>query len=352
MEQDFFLDAVSDLAQYAHRKGFEELHCVWLGGEPLLAGIPFFERVAAQTAALSPQIPLRHFVQTNGLLLDDAFCRFFKDAHIHLGVSLDGPQDIHDAFRKTPDGQPTHGRVLESLALLRRHGVDFGCAAVVTPKTLGRESEVYDFFRNLGCGFRVNPQIPGPRIPGPQIPGPKIPGPPILGSQSCGSRNSGILGADPACHMDPEDYGPCLVRFFNAWSLPGPDRVNISPLDNYVRAVVTGKPSECQHQPNCAANSVGIKANGDVTLCGRFQGAAMGNLRRSSLSHLLALRESEPSRAERPLLAGCRACDHWRLCHGGCPHNAFAFGRAPLEKDPFCKAYKTIFAHIQEALHP
>jgi uncharacterized protein len=321
LEEAVFLDTLGGIARYASDRDFKELHCVWLGGEPLLAGIHFFERVASLTSRLSSHMIVRHFIQTNGLLLDSDYCRILGDANVHLGVSLDGPRAIHDAFRITRSGEPTHGRVLESLGLLRKHHLPFGCVAVATRLTLGREKEIYDFFRTLGCGFRINPQIPGAK------------------------------GSEHAHPIDPEEYGQCLVRFFDAWNSPDPVRVNVSPLDNYVLAAITGEPRECQHQPSCAANTVGLKPNGDVTLCGRFQDLVVGNVTRSPIIELLTARETEPPRARAPLLEGCRSCAHWSRCHGGCPHNALAHGRAMNAKDPFCPAYKAIFDHIRDALN-
>ncbi|MHC1712882.1 MAG: radical SAM protein [Solidesulfovibrio sp.] len=320
LEEGVFLSALRQIARYAGTRDFKEVHCVWLGGEPLLAGIPFFERVASLTSALSSSVRIRHFVQTNGLLLDDDACRFFRDAGFHLGVSLDGPQDIHDAFRITRHGEPTHRRVLEGIGLLREHRVPFGCVSVVTRRTLGREQEVYDFFRSLGCGFRINPIIPDAK------------------------------GVKHVYQIEPEEYGQSLVRFFDAWSVAEADRVNVSPLDNYVLAVVGGEPLECQHQAACATHSLGIKPNGDVTICGRFQNLALGNLTRAPMTDLLAAMEADPLRARTAALDGCRACVYWSLCHGGCPHNAVAFGRDSKAKDPFCAAYKMIFSHIQKAL--
>jgi uncharacterized protein len=320
LAEDFFLPALDQISLYVADKGFQELHCVWLGGEPLLAGHAFFERVAAWTARTSSRIGIRHFMQTNGLLLDEAYCRLFRDTDIHLGVSLDGPQAIHDAFRRTRHGAPTFSRVMEALGLLRQNAVPFGCVAVVTRMTVGREQEIYNFFCDLGCGFRINPVIPGPGA------------------------------ATQAAQIAPDEYGRCLVRFFDAWSVPRADRVNVSPLDNYVFSLVSGTPQECQQQPSCARQTLGLKPNGEVMRCGRFQDRALGNLTGLTPDALRKMLESDPFRTRVAALTDCHSCTFWPQCHGGCPHNAVAFGRALLAKDPFCTAYKMIFSHIKSAL--
>jgi len=310
--------AVREVATYAVEHDFEELHCVWHGGEPLLAGIGFFERVFADVSGVGLQA--RHFIQTNGLLLDGDFCRLFRDGDVNVGISIDGPQHIHDAFRVTPGGEPTHSMVMNAIDLLRKHRVPYGCAAVVSRATLGREQEVYDFFRSLGTGFRINPVIPG------------------------------RAGRDPSYFVEPDAYGASLIRFFDAWVASYPEQVSISPLESYVEAVATGEVSECQHQRTCADCTVGIKPDGTVTICARFQDFPLVGPGPSFLTDLFATDTRSALQTRAGSLEECRSCADWAICHGGCPHNAVAFGRPPTRKDPFCPAFKSIFAHIRAVL--
>ena len=316
---DMFYDTLRESVEYAERIGVNKVDCLWLGGEPLLAGSAFFEALASFTSALSRSVRVRHFVQTNGLLLDAAYCRLFRDANIRVGVSLDGPQDIHDAFRVAHDGSPTHARVMEKIGLLREHETPFGCVAVCTRETLGREREVYEFFHSLGVGFRINPVIPNGN------------------------------GDDTAYRITPEEYGQSLVRLFDAWVAPADNFVNVSPLDIYLQAVLKGTSAGCQHRGFC--DTLGIKPNGDATVCGRFQQGILGNVKQGHAGDILRACMPETTCVRAPHTE-CRACANWAVCHGGCPHNAVAFGADAAAKDPFCSAYKQIFAHIRNALHP
>jgi uncharacterized protein len=318
LASDLAEHALAAIAAYACERGFDELHCIWLGGEPLLAGIRFFERVLSRTTGL--ELPARHFVQTNGLQLDEDYCRLFRDANVNVGISIDGPQDIHDAFRVSRAGEPTHSRVMKAISLLRKHLVPFGCAVVVSRATLGREQEVYGFFRSLGLDFRINPVIPGKK------------------------------GWDSACQIEPAAYGAALVRFFDAWIAQDPIHVNVSPLDSYVAAVAAGEPEECQHQLSCVDRTLGIKSDGTVRICGRFQDILRERLGSSSVAEVLAAPDYIELQERPRLLEDCHACINWSICHGGCPHNAVAFGLEPTAKDPFCPAYKAIFARIRTAL--
>jgi uncharacterized protein len=310
--------ALRTIVAYADEHGFDELHCVWHGGEPLLAGTQFFERIFKDISSLN--FKMRHFVQTNGLLLDDNFCRLFRDANINVGVSIDGPQHIHDTFRVASGGEPTHSRVMDALELLWKYNVSYGCVAVVSSAMLGREQEVYNFFSSLGSGFRINPVIPG------------------------------RFDRDSAYQIKPADYGASLIRFFDAWITSYPNQINISPIDNYVAAVATGEPSECQHIHTCADRTVGIKSDGSVTICARFQDFSLVRLGPSFVADLFTTADNTALLARAGSLTECRDCDNWAICHGGCPHNSAAFGLPVSGKDPFCTAFKAIFAHIRAAL--
>jgi len=310
---------IAEIAAYARNRGFSELHCVWLGGEPLLAGIEFFKGVFSVTRNLA--IPVRHFLQTNGLLLDADFCRLFCDENVQVGISIDGPQEIHNAFRLSGDGSPTHVQVMAAISLLHKHQVAFGCVSVITSAMLGHERDVYDFFCSLGLAFRINPVIPGKR------------------------------GRGGSWQITPSAYGHSLVQFFDLWLQPGRAHVDVSPLDNFVAAVLSSEPSECQHKLCCADRTIGIAADGAVTTCSRSIGTPLGNIGKSSITELLTSRSCADQLKRSELLEDCHACKNWHICHGGCSQNALAFGADPKAKDPFCPAYKAIFAHIRSALN-
>jgi uncharacterized protein len=310
--------ALRTIADYAAGHGFDEMHVIWHGGEPLLAGIRFFERILSDLSNL--HIRHRHFLQTNGLLIDDNYCRLFRDSDINVGVSIDGPRHIHDACRVARGGEPTHSRVMDAMGLLRKNNISYGCTAVVSRAMLGQEQEVYDFFRSLGSGFRINPVIPG------------------------------RADRDSSCIIEPAAYGDAMIRFFDAWIASYPEQVNVSPLDSYVAAVATGEPSECQHRLTCADRTIGIKADGTVTTCARFQNPSLVRLGPSFLADLFASADFTALQGRANSLVKCRSCINWAICHGGCPHNAAAFGRPPIGEDPFCPAFKAIFAHIRAAL--
>jgi uncharacterized protein len=321
MSRQTLQTALAKTARYAQGQGFRAIHILWHGGEPLLAGLGFFRAAMQMLQGLPSDLKFHHYLQTNGLLLDDDFDAFFRDHEFQIGVSLDGPQVLHDSMRIGPDGQGSHAAVLEKVRLLEERGVPPGFNAVVTRQSLGREQAIYRYFQGLGYGFRVNPVIPG-RHPGSSAP----------------------------YLLQPGEYGAFLCRLFDVWASTEHQRVTVSPLDLYLEAILGGVPYECQQQGTCAGSHLGVKPSGDVVLCSRFETRPLGNIHNHEIQELVASPFCAAIRRRAETLSDCHNCGHWSICHGGCPLNALVFGHSPMAKDPFCKDYQLIFTRIHRAL--
>lgn len=313
--------AIEKAVRHAERYAFREIHILWHGGEPLLAGLPLFRLATEICRGLSTTLGFHHFIQTNGLALNTDFCRFFRNHDFQIGLSVDGPQDLHDAMRVDADGQGTHRMVLDKLSLLERHGLSVGFNAVVSRASLEQEERIYRFFQDLGYGFRVNPVIPG-RIAGRAAP-----------------------------HLlQPGEYGSFLCTLFQRWIGTESRRVRISPLDRYLETFLNGVPRECQQRSTCAGLQIGVKPSGEVVLCSRFKSPVLGNIDEMEIEEILITAPCEDIRRRGDELLSCRKCRYRRMCHGGCPHNALVFSHNQMLKDPFCKDYQLIFDAIGSAL--
>lgn len=158
------LDVVRAAVRNARESGLlgREIDVVWHAGEPLAAPPAFYERAFDIVAdEVGTAVLVRHSIQTNGILIDERWCDLFARRGVHVGVSIDGPAEIHDRHRRTRDGRPTHGRVMQGIERLQRSGVDFDALAVVTDTSLGRADEIVDFFLRTGIakvGFNVDEQ--------------------------------------------------------------------------------------------------------------------------------------------------------------------------------------------------
>jgi uncharacterized protein len=321
MSRQTLQTALEKTARYAEQHGFREIHILWHGGEPLLAGLGFFRAALQMLPRLAPDLRCHHYLQTNGLLLDADFCAFFRDHEFQIGVSLDGPQALHDSVRVGAGGQGSHAAVLAKVRLLEEQSLSPGFNAVVTRRSLGQEQAIYRFFQGLGYGFRVNPVIPGQN---PETSAPYL--------------------------LQPGEYGAFLCRLFDAWASTERQRVIVSPLELYLEAIVGGVAYECQQRATCAGSHLGVKPSGEVVLCSRFETQPFGNIHASEIQELVASPFCEAIRRRAETLSDCHACSHWSICHGGCPLNAVVFGHDPMAKDPFCKDYQLIFARIHRAL--
>lgn len=313
--------ALEKTARYAQEHGFREIHILWHGGEPLLAGLGFFRAALEILDGLSSNLRFQHYLQTNGLLLDYDFCAFFRNHGFQIGISLDGPQFLHDAMRLDANGEGTHAAVLEKVRLLEEQGVSAGFNAVVTRLSLGQEEAIYRYFQDLGYGFRLNPMIPGHH---PDTSAPYL--------------------------LKPGEYGAFLCRLFDIWASTERRRVMVSPLDLYLEAIISGRPDECQQQKTCVGSHLGVKPSGEVVLCSRFETHPWGNIRHREIQELLAFPFCDDIRRRAETLSGCHTCRHWAICYGGCPLNALVFCHDYMAKDPFCKDYQLIFTRIQRAL--
>jgi len=313
--------ALESAARYAERQGFTQIHILWHGGEPLLAGLEFFRQATKLAADLSSGPCFQHFLQTNGLLLDRDFCMFFREQNFQIGLSLDAFPALHDAMRVSADGRGSHKLVLDKLRLAEENGLRVGFNAVVTRMSLGREKEIYRYFQSLGSGFRVNPMIPA----------------------------MNPASAAPFLLRQGE-YGVFLCRLLEEWIDTEVRRIPVSPLDLYLKAILENAPYECQQRPTCVGSHLGVKPSGDAVLCSRFETHILGKVHDMALEMLFASPLCENIRRRAEVLTGCHSCVHWSVCHGGCPHNALAFYQDPMAKDYFCKDYQLIFGRMHRAL--
>lgn len=321
MSHEVLSPALEKIIRYTEQTGFSEIHFVWHGGEPLLAGIDFFRYAVTVLKKLASRVSCRHFIQTNGLLLDDEFCRFFREMNFEVGVSLDGPQELHDQFRVQRNGSGTHSAVMEKVGLLEKHQVPVGFNAVVSQATRGHERKIYQFFQGIGYGFRVNPLLP--------------------------AWNHDKTEKYLLCEGE---YGRILRRLFDEWTLSETQRVRVSPLDVYLHAVLEGETNECQQRSTCIGTHLGIKPGGKAVICSRFENHLLGDIREMSIAALFCSPVCRQVQMRTDALVECHSCVNWSICYGGCPHNTIAFGRSLMERDPFCKDYKIIFDHIRSTL--
>ncbi len=295
---------------------------VWHGGEPTLAGVGFYRRVVELQKRYLPEgWRCLNNLQTNGALLDAKWCRFLAEAGFSVGISLDGPPELHDASRRDRHGRPTHARVLRGLRLLREHGIDPDVLCTVNARNCGAPLELYRYF--LGQGVRWLQFIPVVER---------------VGTDQASERS-----------VPPEALGELLCRTFDEWVRHDISRMGVQ---NFLEAllVVSGQQANLCVMAETCGLALAIEHDGSVYSCDHFvdQRHRLGDVRHEGLGALVASRQQVAfGQAKRSTLPRyCRQCPVLSLCNGGCPKDRFATspdGEPGLNY--LCAGYRAFYRH-------
>jgi uncharacterized protein len=322
----------------------------WQGGEPTMRGLDFFRTAVsiAKEECGPAQTPV-HSIQTNATLLDDEWCAFLAQNDFLVGVSIDGPARMHDAYRVNRGRRGTHSQVVRGWRLLQAHGIEATILCTVHAANQAHGGEVYRYFRDE-LGARHIQFIPiverfpaglreiaenhwvgsdGDRVPYRQA-----------GSQVT-SRT-----------VDPEALGGFLCEAFDEWAAHDIGSVSVQHFDAALGNLM-GRPSLCVHAPSCG-DAIAVLHNGDVYSCDHFvePGYLLGNAREASLSSMVrSPRQREFGAKNAALPQQCRRCPVLATCQGGCPKDRFA---RSVDGEPglnfLCPGYLRFFTHIEPAL--
>lgn len=303
------------------------VNLVWQGGEPTLMGLDFFRRaVELADRYRQPGQTVHHAIQTNGTLLNDAWAAFFKAHGFLVGLSIDGPEALHDAFRVHRNGAGSFSQVKRGWALLQRHGVETNILCAVHAANADHPLDVYRFFRDdLGARFLQFIPIVVRAAPGPV------------------SEYS----------VRPEQFGRFLTAVFDEWVTRDVGQVFVQAFD-VALAGWMGQHPLCIFAPTCG-NAPALEHNGDLYSCDHFVEPVhlLGNILDTPLAGLVASeqqRQFGQAKAD-SLPRYCRECPVLFACHGGCPKNRFIHtpdGEPGLNY--LCAGYRLFFTHINRPM--
>jgi uncharacterized protein len=306
-----------------------EVTIAWQGGEPTLMGVDFFRRAMALVERFQrPGQRITHTIQTNGTLLNDEWCRFLAEHRFLVGISIDGPPHLHDAYRVDKRGRPTFDRVLAGLRLLQAHQVDVNGLCTVNAANQDHPLEVYRFFRDE-LGLRHLQLIP-------------------IVERAAADADGGSPVTDRS--VDPEAWGNFLTAIFDEWVVRDVGEVFVSHFDAALASWSGVPPALCIFAETCG-DAVALEHNGDVYSCDHFVEPEhlLGNITETHLVELLA---SKPQRAfgmaKRDTLPGtCRRCPVRFACQGECPKNRFMTTHDGEEGlNYLCAGYLAFFTHV------
>ena len=351
VKEDFHMpDRVleSYIRQYVEAQPTPEVEFVWHGGEPTLLDLEFFRKSVEYQAPYRKLKTIKNSFQTNGTLLTDEWCEFFKNNGFFIGISLDGPQEIHDRYRRNRGGGPSFDAAIKGLRLLQKHKVDYNVLACVAKETAYKPLEVYRFFKEQGVEFiQFTPVVER-----------------AANEISC--KQGLLLGAPSALDreeintqvmpwaVEPEAYGDFLIAIYEEWVRQDVGKIFVMNFEWALSSWIGNFSPVCIFAKQCG-RALAIEHNGDVYACDHYvyPEYRLGNILRDGLAGMVAksVASGFGPHKEKMLPKDCRECEVLQACWGGCPKHRFA---KSLRDEPglqyLCAGYKKFFKHIRKYL--
>lgn len=336
-------DAVLEkyVREYIRSQPVAEINFAWQGGEPTLLGVNFFRKVVALQKKFADGKTISNAIQTNGTLLDDEWCEFLAAEKFLVGLSVDGPRELHDRYRVDKNQKPTFDKVMRGLEFLKKHRVDFNTLTVVNRANSQSPLEVYRFLKSIGSEFlQFIPLVERTGNPETSLP---LAEPPLPNDAPTSSSVT-------EWSVRAEDYGHFLCAIFDEWVRRDVGTTFVQLFDTALGNWMGLGSSLCVFAEKCGA-ALAIEHNGDLYSCDHYvyPRYKLGNVMNHSLGAML----NSPAQIKfgndklDALPKFCRACEVRFACNGECPKHRFIAtpdGEAGLNY--LCPAYKKFFDHI------
>lgn len=325
------------IRQYIESQTMPQVLFTWHGGETLMRPLSFYKRVIELQQKYAGGRTIDNSIQTNGTLLNEEWCKFFKENNWLVGVSIDGPREFHDEYRRNRQGLPSFAKVMKGVNLLKRYNVQWNALAVVNDFNADYPLDFYNFFKEIGCQYIQF-----------------IPIVERIVHHDDGRHLANMRDDENAPLADfsvsPEQWGNFLCIIFDEWVRQDVGRYFIQIFDSTLANWVGESPGVCTMGKTCGHAGV-IEYNGDVYTCDHFvfPEYKLGNIRTKTLTEMMySHQEINFGNAKYDLLPQqCRACQYLFACNGECPKNRFAYtaiGEPGLNY--LCKGYYQFFDHV------
>ena len=337
--------------QYIESQTGEQVVFSWQGGEPTLMGLPFYrEVVALQKKYAKPNQKIENDLQTNGLALDDEWVEFLKENGFHVGLSIDGPRELHDLYRKTKNGKPTFDFVMNAAKRLAAADVPFAALCVVNRSNARYPKEVYRFLADQVGTWRIqfNAAVE-PRAFKQSAPG-KMDFSSAPVQDTSRAKPGHPLSIVTDWSVDPDDYGSFLSGVWDEWLAKDFGRIHVNLFETAV-AQAAGLPAQTCTQSEFCGKGLALEHNGDAYSCDHFvyPEYKLGNIAQAHLGDLAfsATQEKFGMDKRDTLPKQCRECDYLKLCWGECPKNRLIKTRTGEPGlNYLCSGLYHFYAHI------
>jgi uncharacterized protein len=339
-------DAVLEkyIRDYIHSQPVAEINFAWQGGEPTLLGVEFFHKAVALQKKYADGKIISNAIQTNGTLLDEAWCEFLAANKFLVGLSVDGPAELHDKYRVDKRQQPTFDKVMRGLEFLKKHRVEFNTLTVVSRANSQHPLEVYRFLKSIGSEFiQFIPLVERAAPTEMKTAGYDFAAPPLPGER----ENSSVVAP---WSVEAEQYGNFLCAIFDEWVRHDVGKTFVQLFDVALGNWMGLGSSLCVFAEKCGA-AMAIEHNGDVYSCDHYvyPQHRLGNVMNQSFGAMLNTPQQIKFGGDKldALPKFCRECEVRFACNGECPKHRFIQtpdGEAGLNY--LCPAYKKFFNHI------
>lgn len=324
------------IKEYINSQTMPQVLFTWHGGETLMRPLSFYQKVIELQKKYANGRTIDNCIQTNGTLLNDEWCDFFHNNHWLVGVSIDGPQDFHDEYRKNKQGKPSFVKVMQGIKLLKKHQVEWNAMAVVNDYNADYPLEFYHFFKDLECHYiQFTPIVERIHL------------------NSDGRYLANVLQKEEKLadfSVTPEQWGNFLCTLFDEWVKNDVGKYFIQIFDATLANWMGTQPGVCTMAPTCGHAGV-MEFNGDVYACDHFvfPEFKLGNIYEKSLIEMMyGDKQSRFGLQKRDALpAQCKACKYLFACNGECPKNRFLTTEdGEFGLNYLCKGYYQFFDHI------
>jgi anaerobic sulfatase-maturating enzyme len=316
---------------------------LWHGGEPTLLGVDYFKKALQFQKKYANGKKIENSLQTNGTLINEDWCRFFHNNNFLIGISIDGPEELHDQFRKTRGNAPTFNKVMHAIEMFRRYGVEFNTLSVVNKYNAEYPVEIYRFLKSIGSTYMQFL--------------------PVVERVSNDKQENG-LELVPNSYMEnstvmdwsvePLQYGKFMSKIFDEWVKKDVGRYYVQLFDVTLANWLNVPSGLCMFNKTCGGAGV-IERNGDVYSCDHFvfPEYKIGNIQDNSLKNLMnnPIQQLFGQNKYLRLPKMCRECEHLNKCWGECPKKRFL--KTPDGEyglNYLCEGYKYFFSHVTPAM--
>ena len=329
------------IKEYIEAQTTPQVLFTWHGGETLMRPISFYKRALELQRIYGRGRQIDNCIQTNGTLLTDEWCQFFKDNNFLVGVSIDGPQEFHDEYRRTATNKPTFVKVMNGMNginLLNKHGVEWNALAVVNDYNADYPLEFYRFFKQIGCKYiQFSPIVER-----------------VVKREDGLTLAPGMQGGDAGLadfSITPEQWGNFLCTIFDEWVHNDVGEYFVQLFDATLANWVGQAPGVCILAEECGHAGV-MEFNGDVYSCDHFvyPEHLLGNLHTKTITEMMySDQQNKFAKMKKQMLPQqCKECKFLFACHGECPKNRFLndkYGNYGLNY--LCKGYRQFFEHVE-----